>query len=1126
MFYDEFKMKGRFKMKFFKKFAAVLIAMAVFTVGNIGILPRDAVEDFMLSVSAADSDIVASGECGADGDNLTWTLYSERTLTISGKGEMSNWWDASFAPWSYYEKSILNIIVEKGVTTIGDKAFDDCYSLTSITIPDSVTSIGDYAFYNCNSLTSITIPDSVTSIGKYTFYLTPWLYEKREENPLVIVNGILIDGINCEGDVLIPEGVTSIGGSAFYGCNLTSIVIPDSVTSIGDYSFCDCKNLTSITIPDSVTSIGDYAFYSCDSLTSITIPDSVTSIGDDAFYRCESLTSITIPDRVTSIGDDAFYGCESLTSVTIPDSATTIGSGAFESCDNLTSITIPDSITNIGYGAFSRCKSLTSINVDSKNKYYISDEGVLFNKNKSILIQYPAGKTAEEFIIPDSVIIIRGYAFLYCDSLTSITIPDNVTSIGDDAFRNCDALANVYIGNNVTTIGYDAFYDCDALTDVCYSGTEEEWNSITIRSGNDRLFDSDVTIHYNSKMPEEDEVQEHINFYNANESNFLLSSNDLFYNLKNEAEKDEGALWYKILFDMDSIFELDDAYHQEMTVQTIMVELLCSEESIDNTYTSFLKGGEEGADNILDAVAYNPDEIIGIVNDYDVKGELKKVLSIKDRSSAEFLNAKKEWFQNSIDSLDLKKLETAMKDLGYIADLTDMVFEDAREFYNFYATSESYKAADQYMKDALGVLTAQMIVQASLSSNNLRTWAVAEECAKQYEKITNTNDKKYYEYTAELIKEDGLKFGEKAAKNSMIFIVNKCVETSFPQVAAALEIAGVTLKIGIKVFESITKIDERVLERDMYLNLLVFQDAATETVRHLANEMEKKQTTDSVKTFEYGFGFYKKILRMTTDHGIKYCTLKKADQSNIINMQVENSAVNLWECHGENTNLTIIKQGVAETFYKALLYWFRCPVNVEVQKDGLKVAEIKKENIVYYTDDVSVYLKTLHTTDSEYATKFLLIPENYDVVVTGFADGTMSFEKAIIENGTVIEISNIEEIPVTAGSVYNEVIEGNKTVALECDLDNNGVIDQTVNAIDEVDAMLGDVNNDGMVDSSDASLVLAEYAEIQTGGAGGFTDIQYKAADVNKDDVVDSSDASKILSYYAMVSTGKEPTWD
>ncbi|MBQ6942863.1 MAG: leucine-rich repeat domain-containing protein [Ruminococcus sp.] len=244
MFYDEFKMKGRFKMKFFKKFAAVLIAMAVFTVGNIGILPRDAVEDFMLSVSAADSDIVASGECGADGDNLTWTLYSERTLTISGKGEMSNWWDASFAPWSYYEKSILNIIVEKGVTTIGDKAFDDCYSLTSITIPDSVTSIGDYAFYNCNSLTSITIPDSVTSIGKYTFYLTPWLYEKREENPLVIVNGILIDGINCEGDVLIPEGVTSIGGSAFYGCNLTSIVIPDSVTSIGDYSFCDCKNLT------------------------------------------------------------------------------------------------------------------------------------------------------------------------------------------------------------------------------------------------------------------------------------------------------------------------------------------------------------------------------------------------------------------------------------------------------------------------------------------------------------------------------------------------------------------------------------------------------------------------------------------------------------------------------------------------------------------------------------------------------------------------------------------------------------------------------------------------------------------------------------------------------------------
>ena len=208
-------------------------------------------------------------------------------------------------------------------------------------------------------------------------------------------------------------------------------------------------------------------------------------------------------------------------------------------------------------------------------------------------------------------------------------------------------------------------------------------------------------------------------------------------------------------------------------------------------------------------------------------------------------------------------------------------------------------------------------------------------------------------------------------------------------------------------------------------------------------------------------------------------------------------------------------------------YIINCPVSVIVSNEGTLCAELTNEGtIIYEQNKWTDYMVYYSNEDTEHLSKMITVPKEYEITIVGTDTGTMSFEKTVIENGTVIEISNIEEIPVTAGSVYNEVIEGNKTVALECDLDNNGVIDQTVNAIDEVDAMLGDVNDDGMVDSSDASLVLAEYAKIQTGGAGEFTDIQYKAADVNKDDVVDSSDASKILSYYAMVSTGKKPTWD
>ena len=221
-------------------------------------------------------------------------------------------------------------MIEKGVTSIENKAFHNCNSLTSITIPDSVTSIGSFAFDSCSSLTNITIPDSVTSIGS----------------------------------------------SAFCDCSsLTSIVIPNSVTSIGSYAFDNCKSLTSITIPDSVTSIGNKAFSGCRSLISITIPDSVTSIGNSAFSECRSLTSITIPDNVTSIGYFAFFNCSSLTSITILDSVTSIGNYAFFNCSSLTSITIPDSVTSIGEAAFSDCTNLKTISLSCGSTLKRSDFG-------------------------------------------------------------------------------------------------------------------------------------------------------------------------------------------------------------------------------------------------------------------------------------------------------------------------------------------------------------------------------------------------------------------------------------------------------------------------------------------------------------------------------------------------------------------------------------------------------------------------------------------------------------------------------------------------------------------------------------------------------------------------------
>jgi hypothetical protein len=238
------------------------------------------------------------------------------------------------------------------------------------------------------------------------------------------------------------------------------------VTGIWKEAFNDCKSLTSVTIPNSVTSIGDNAFLGCKNLTSVTIPNSVTSIGNGTFYFCESLTSITIPNSVTSIGDNAFSFCNSLTGITIPNSVTSIGDYAFYGCTSLTSIIIPNNVTSIGSRAFSSCSSLTAINVAVSNSKYSVQNGVLYNKNKTTLMQYPAGKKSNSFSIPDSVTSIGESAFSFCVNLTSITVPNSVTSIGDYAFYGCTSLTGITIPDSVTSIGNGTFYSCDSLTGI------------------------------------------------------------------------------------------------------------------------------------------------------------------------------------------------------------------------------------------------------------------------------------------------------------------------------------------------------------------------------------------------------------------------------------------------------------------------------------------------------------------------------------------------------------------------------------------------------------------------------------------------------------------------------------
>ena len=238
-------------------------------------------------------------------------------------------------------------------------------------------------------------------------------------------------------------------------------------------------------IASAVTS-GDYAYEVLeDGTAEITVYD-----GDGG--------DVIIPDTldgytVTTIGDFAFAHCDALTTVSIGNSVTTIGDGAFSWCVALTTVELGDSVTTIGDDAFHSCDALTAITVAAENPNYSSDEdGVLYNKDKTALIQYPIGSSRTAYTIPDSVTTIGDEAFQYCDALTTVEIPDSVTTIGDSAFDRCRALTTVEIGDSVTTIGYRAFYNCDALTTVYYTGTEEHWDAIDIGSYNDPLLEAEL----------------------------------------------------------------------------------------------------------------------------------------------------------------------------------------------------------------------------------------------------------------------------------------------------------------------------------------------------------------------------------------------------------------------------------------------------------------------------------------------------------------------------------------------------------------------------------------------------------------------------------------------------------
>ena len=382
-----------------------------------------------------------------------------------------------------YCSALKNVTLGDGVREISDHAFMYCEQLAHLTLGSGIQTIGDYAFNNCLDLDNVTLPANLTSIGEYSF----WRCNKLHQ-------------------ITIPEKVTHIGDAAFGECDeLGSATIKGPVTSIGKCTFTVCPKLKTVELPKSLTTIGDSAFCNCELLDHVVIPDNVTHIKDHAFAGCETLSDLTLGSGLTEIGNDAFGGCKALQNIQLPAHLKTINDHAFFNCANLSKITLPDGVETIGKWAFGNCENLDSITLPN------------------------SVTTTGSITLPDSVTTIGEYAFYYCKKINSITIPKNVTTIEPNTFSYCLGLKRIMLPAGLTSFKDDLstcttgqfypVYKKDSEGNFLF---DEEYNPII------DTYVADGAIYYNNDKTAADALLANSTNTDLKNRNFLYLCNVIF----------------------------------------------------------------------------------------------------------------------------------------------------------------------------------------------------------------------------------------------------------------------------------------------------------------------------------------------------------------------------------------------------------------------------------------------------------------------------------------------------------------------------------------------------------------------------------------------------------------------
>ena len=1229
-------------MNYLKKFA-VGIAAIIAAANSLGYMPYNPIE--LPAFTAEAADIVASGECGAEGDNVKWQLDSEGTLTISGEGEMKGWKIVSDIPWyDDYKESIKKIIIENGVTHIGENICSYLSELESIELSESVKSIDENQFNSTPKLKSICVDSNST------FYsdIDGILFDKDKTTIVEYPSGI--DNNNYS----IPVTVKTIGVKAFdINQYLTEISIPDSVTRISDGAFQNCRELKTVTLPDSLEIIDFRAFMGCMKLASIDIPDSVNVINDFAFYACTNLSSVTLSNCLTDIAFSSFGNCSSLASITIPESVKALENGVFSNCSNLTSIIIPKNVESIGDNCFEKCAGLNSITIENPeceiydDEYTISDtaeirgyanstaqayaekynrkfvvlegkpateivasgecgaegdnvkwqldsEGTLTISGEGEMKRFsyssPAPWKSENFkklIIENGVTSILKEAFADCSSLTSVTIADSVTTIGEAAFKNCSSLTLVNIPEGVTAIKSLTFEGCSELTSIVIPDSVTSIESAAFRDCSnlkDISIPDSVTTIGGASFARTPWLET-----KKSENPYVIVNNILI----------DGTACKGDITIPDNVVCIAD-YAFQANSELISVIIPDSITNIGNSIFSYCS-------NLTSVTIPNSITTIpGATFEYCQKlNAITLPDSIKVIETNAFFNC------SELNSITIENSECVIEDSEKtICNTYDISTKETGFKGTIYgypnSTAQAY--AEKYSRKfvALDEKTAAEIVASgecgeegydltwSLDSTGTLTisgsgemdsWALNSPWSEYSSEITKV-----------IISEGVTTIGEQAF-NDCKKLKDVSISDSVTNIktGAFFDCTGLT---SIKIPESVTEMGHSVFYGCVNLkevtlpsgietiNTGVFRDCQSLETITFSKNVKKVDFTALCGCSNLKSVIFEHPGCKIADAEHTICNSHDFDtEENVFNGTIYGYENSTAQAYAEKYNRTfvalegkpaieIIDSGECGVMEEDGVFWmFDSEGTLTISGAGGSMY-FHDDNIPwgkYQKDIVKVVVEKgvtgIEVAAFSYCTNLKSVTISSDVMYIGpYAfSGCTSLESIVIPDGvTDIEYSTFKDcknltsitLPESIIEIGHSAFEGCEKLASitlknpECVIDDveNTIPDTTVIygcknsevqayaekynikfvVLDEKPAAaeLGDVNSDGKVDSSDASLVLEEYAAIQTGGAGKFTENQQKVADVNKDGKTDSSDASKILEYYAMISTGKEPTWD